>query len=92
MLLPTYISTISRMINQQQQNLIAIFFSPLNPDVHVSMKIKTFIISKGSWGYPHRSRINFKKSNKKEAFPLFFSAFWQGSLYPQNDELAPQHP
>ena len=45
----------------------------------------------GVWG--PRSRRNFKKSNKMEAFPVFFIfAFWQGSLDPQNYELAPQPP
>ena len=35
MLLPTLISTILRLINQQQQNLRAISFSPPNLDAHV---------------------------------------------------------
>ena len=29
----------------------------------------------GLGGYPPRSRRNFKKSNKMEAFPLFFLLF-----------------
>ena len=53
------------------------------------MKINTFRIYKGMLGAsPPEAEEFFKKSNKMEAFPFFF-AFWQGSLYPQNYELAP---
>ena len=46
----------------------------------------------GSWGLsPPVAVENSKKSNKMEAFP-FLLAFWQGSLDPQNFELAPQLP
>ena len=42
------------------------------------------------WGAsPPEAEEIFKKSNKMEAFPYFFFAFLQGSLDPQNDELAP---
>ena len=46
---------------------------------------KSFRIYKGG---PPEAEENFKKSNKMEAFPYFF-AFWQGSLNPQNYEIAP---
>ena len=47
----------------------------------------------GSGGVAPKKQKKFKnKSNKMEAFPLFFFAFWQGSLDPQNNELAPQIP
>ena len=42
----------------------------------------------GGGASPPEAEENFKKSNKMEAFPLFF-AFWQGSLDPPNYELAP---
>ena len=82
-------STILRK-NNQQEYLIAIFVSQTNPDEHVSLKINKFIIYKGVWGEPPpppQAEEIFKKSNKMEAFPYFFP-FWQGSLYPQNYELA----
>ena len=66
--------------------------------MYMIRKISTLRIYKGGLGgYPPRSRSNFKKSSKMEAFPLFFFfffffAFWQGSLDPKNYELAPQHP
>ena len=41
---------------------------------------------------PQKQKIFFLKSNKMEAFPIYFFAFWQGSLDPQNYELAPQLP
>ena len=44
-------STLLRILNQQQQYLIAIFFSYINLDAYVSMKINTFRIYKGAvWG------------------------------------------
>ena len=47
------------------------------------------------WGVggaiPPEAEDFFLKSNKMEAFPLFF-CFWQGSLDPQNYEVAPQLP
>ena len=54
------------------------------------MEINTFRIDQRVWG----AEEIFKKSNKMESFPyffffFFFFAFWQGSLYPQNYELAP---
>ena len=56
------------------------------------MKINTFRIYKGGGGVrglaPQKQKKFKKKSSKMEAFPYFF-AFWQGSLYPQNYELAP---
>ena len=54
-----------------------IFFPEVNLDVHVT-KISTFRIDKGGGlgGYPPRSRRNFKKSNKMEAFPLFVFFFF----------------
>ena len=75
----------------QQENLIAIILSQINLDEHVSTKINTFRINKGEicCASPPEAEENFKKSNKMEAFPYFSFAFWQGSLYPQNYELAP---
>ena len=46
MLLSTKKSTIFRIINQQLK-FCAIFFSKINPDVHVSTKINTFTFYKG---------------------------------------------
>ena len=74
----------------QQENFITIFLSHINLDEHVSTKINTFRIYKGGLGAsPSEAEEIFKKSNKMEAFPHFFCAIWQGSLYPQNYELAP---
>ena len=61
------------------------------------MKINTIIIYRGVWGLaPQKQKIFFKKSNEMQALPylfiylfIFFFAFWQGSLYPQNYEIAP---
>ena len=39
-----------RIINQQPQNLIAIFFSKTNPDVHASTKISTIVNLQGGGG------------------------------------------
>ena len=74
----------------RQENLIAIFLSQINENEHVSAKINTIRVYKAGSGWlaPRSRRIFFKKSNKMEAFPIFF-AFRQGSLYPQNYELAP---
>ena len=66
MLLPSQKAAILRLINQQQQKLIATFFPEVNLDVHV-------IRNKIHLEFTRRSgRRNFKKSNKMEAFPLFF--------------------
>ena len=84
--------TISRLLYQQQQNIIAICFTPINFQMCILWKINTFIIDKGVWGVsPQKQKKIKKKSNKIEAFPLYFY-FWQGSLNPQNYELAPQLP
>ena len=82
------------MEKSQQENLIAIFLSQINLDEHVSMKINTFRIYKGVWGgaIPPEADEILKKIKQNEGFSLFyfyFFAFWQGSLYPQNYELAP---
>ena len=80
----------------QQENLIAIFLSQINIDEHVSTKINTFRIYKGGLGEasPPRSRrkLKKKKSNKMEAFLIFFFSFWQGSLNPQIMSLLPSSP
>ena len=34
-------------MNQQQPQFFAIFFSKINPDVHISTKINTFTFYKG---------------------------------------------
>ena len=45
--------TILRVINQQQQNLIAIFSSPINEDAHFCTEINTLRVLKGSLeGFP----------------------------------------
>ena len=49
MLLPTKNQQFCRVKNQQE-NLIAIFLSPINLDEHVSTKENTFRIYKGVWG------------------------------------------
>ena len=55
-------SIILRKINQQQPKFCAIFFSKINPDVHVSTKINTFTIYKGGlWAIATRSHRNVKK-------------------------------
>ena len=89
-----YVMTILKMNTfQQQQNLIAIFFSQINVDVHAIQKWSDRELKRGVWGFtPPEAEDFFKKSNKMEAFPLFFFAFWQGSLDPPNYELAPQLP
>ena len=68
------------VINQQQPELFAIYFSKINPDAHVSIKINTFTFYKaGGLGAiapppPHpRSQRNLKKSNvKMEAYLVLF--------------------
>ena len=68
------------------------FLSQINVAEHVSTNINTFRFYKGGLGggaSPPETEEFFKKSNKMEAFPYFFFAFWQGSLDPQNYELAP---
>ena len=51
-----------------------------------------FRTSKGGLGASPQKQKNFLKANKMETFPLLFFAFWQGSLDPQNYDLAPQLP
>ena len=69
-----------------KKTFIAIFLSQINLDEHVSTKTNTFRIYKG--GVSQKQKKFKKKSNKMEAFP-YFLAVRQGSLYPQNYELAP---
>ena len=54
-------STILRIVNEQQQTL---FFSNINPDVHVSTITNTFIFPRGCrvWGQPTRSQRIFLKN------------------------------
>ena len=94
-------STTLGIIIQQQQKLFSIFLPSINPDVHVN-KQKQFI--KRVLGHerppplPEAKILFFLKINKMEAFPLryeifiYFFTFWQCSLNPQNNELAPQIP
>ena len=63
-------------------------FSQINVDEHVSTKWNKNIIQKGGLASPPEAEEIFKKSNKMEAFPLFF-CFLAASLDPQNYELAP---
>ena len=68
-------------------------FSPINLDVHVSIK-KILRMYKGSGGYPLEAEEIQKNQTKSRLFlhffKLFFLDFWQGSLNLQNYELAPQ--
>ena len=79
-------------------NLIATFLSQINLDEQAITKINTYSIYKGDLGggggaSPTEAEEIFKKSNKMAAFPWFsFFAFRQGSLNPQNYELAPKLP
>ena len=78
------------MVNQKQQKIIAIFFSNINLDVHISKKINTSTFYKGGLGdlAPQKPKKFLKmKQNggfsfKVRIFKIFF--FWQGSLNPQN--------
>ena len=63
MLLPSQKAAILRLINQQQQKLIATFFPEVN--LHAIRNKIHLEFTRGS------GRRNFKKSNKMEAFPLF---------------------
>ena len=90
---PKYVITNLKVNNfkgkNQQEKLNAIFLSQINLYEAVSTKINTFRNYKGGLGAsPPEAEENFKKSYKMETFPYFFS-FWQGSLNPQNYELAP---
>ena len=53
------------------------------------MKINTFRIYKGGLGGIKGGQKNFFKNQTKLRLFLICFAFWQGSLYPQNYELAP---
>ena len=61
-------------------------FSPTNIDVHVILKLFDLELKRGA--IPPEAEDFFKNQTKWRLF-LFF-AFWQGSLDPQNYELAPQ--
>ena len=87
MLLPTSNSTILMEIHQQE-NLIVIFLSQINLDEYISTKINTFRIYKGDQGVGASPKKEYLKNQSKWRL-LLFLAFWQGSLYPQNYELAP---
>ena len=66
-------STILRLLNQQQHNLIAIFFSQINVDVHAIGKLLDLELKMGGLGdIPLEAEEFFKKTNKMEPFPLFF--------------------
>ena len=77
MLLPTYKLNNFKEKNQQD-NLIAIFLSQINPHKHISMKINIFRIYQGvggGGGLSPRSRRNFKKIKQNGGFSLFFFCF-----------------
>ena len=69
-------------------------------EIEISMlarkQIHLDIQGAGVWGLPPRSRRNFlKKIKRNDGFSFkvkFFITFLQGSLDPQNYELAPQIP
>ena len=95
--IPKYVITNLKINNfkekNEQENLIAVFLSQNNLDEHVSSKINTFRICKGSLGArPRKAEDIFLKIKQNGGFSLFFFyffAYWQGSLNPQNYELAP---
>ena len=74
------------------------FFSNINADAHVSTTINIFTFYKGGLGDngPQKPKIFFKKNKQngglsfKVGFFVHLFFFWQGSLNPQNYELAPQ--
>ena len=79
----------------QQEIFIAIFLSQIKLDEHSSTK-KKYIqnLQGGSEGLapPEAEEFFLKNQTKWRLFLIFFFfffAFWQGSLYPQNYELAP---
>ena len=68
------------------------FLSQINLDEHASTNVNTYRIYKGGMGAsPPEAEEIFKKNQTKWRLFLifFFCAFWQGSLNPQNYELAP---
>ena len=79
--IPKYVITNLKINNfkekSEQENLIAVFLSQNNLDEHISSKIDTLRIYKGSLGSrPRKAEDFFKKSNKMEAFPYFFFFFF----------------
>ena len=75
------------------KKLFAISVNHTNPDQHVRTKVKTFRYPRGVWGAsPHKPKNVLKKSTEMKAFPLRrdFCFTLQGSLDPQNYELAPK--
>ena len=56
------------------------------------MKINILRIYKGGLGAIPPEAEEFLKNQTKWRLFLYFFAFWQGSLEPQNYELAPQLP
>ena len=57
--------------------------------LYMKMIIFIFRTEKGGLG---EAEENFKNQTKWKLFLYFFFAFWQGSLDPQNYDLAPQLP
>ena len=57
----------------QQENVIAIFLSQINLDEHVSTKINTFRIYKGSGGGGASPTPRSRRFFLKKAFPYFFA-------------------
>ena len=76
MSLPSQKSTILRLLNQQQHNLIAIFFSQINVDVHAIGKLLDLELKMGGLGdIPLEAEEFFKKTNKMGAFSFTFLLF-----------------
>ena len=71
--------------------LIAIFTRDVNLDVRYT-KRNTFRSYKGGLGLSPQKQKKFLKIKQNGGFSFIFFAFWQGSLDPQNYELAPQLP
>ena len=67
-------------------------FSPTNIDVHAYLKLFDLELKRGVWGAIPPEAEEFLKNQTKWRLFLYFFAFWQGSLDPQNYKLAPQLP
>ena len=60
--------------------------------MYMLYEINTFRIYKGVWGAIPPEAEEIIKNQQNGGFSFIFFAFWQGSLDPQNYELAPQLP
>ena len=87
-------STFLRIIFRNSKKIFAISVTTTNPDEHFSMKVNIFIFHKGDLGdFLPEAEDFFKKNKQNEGFSFnvrFVFTLLQGSLNPQNYELAPQ--